>query len=419
MSTTDNHIETLARRAVIAATEFRSVDAATLRGVLLTIADSLENRRDVLLAANAQDLEEARAAGAPRHVLARVEVDSGQITDLARGFRTVADFPSPVESVVNEWVRPNGLQIRQVRVPIGVVGLALESRPRVVADAAALCLKVGNALLVVADAGSRRTSLAFANVIRDAGIPLGLPRDALQIVIADGPQPARDLARATDSVDILIPRGSGAFVADLSRHATVPLLRHLSGDTHLVVDESADLDMALAIAADACFVDPWSCASANTLLLHERIAEAFVWRFAAHPCLKSGEFVLRADRRAAPILDVEPSELSAPEPADRVALRVEVVASVAEAVDRINAHGAHIADTLVTASDASRADFLRRVDSACACVNASPRFANGGEFGMGGDVGFSTDKIHARGPLGLEALTSLRYLLCGKGQVRG
>lgn len=415
----ETSIETLARRAAIAAIEFRSVDAATLRGVLLTIADSLENRRDVLLAANAQDVEEARAAGAPRHVLARLEVDSAQITDMAREFRNLADFPSPVGSVVNEWVRPNGIQIRQVRVPIGVVGLALEHRPRVVADAAALCLKVGNALLVVSDEGSRRTSLAFANVIRDAGIPLGLPRDALQIVIADGPQPARDLSRATGLVDILIPRGSDAFVSDLCRHATVPLLRHLAGDTHLVVDESADLDMALSIAADACLVDPWSCDSANTLLLHERIAEAFVWRFAAHPCLKSGEFTLRADRRAAPILGVEPSGLADPEPADRVTLRVEVVASVAEAIDRINTLGAHIADTIVTSSDASRADFLRRVDSACACVNASPRFASGAEFGMGGDVGFSTDKVHARGPLGLEALTSLRYLLCGKGQVLG
>ena len=414
----ESPIIALARRAALAAPEFRAIDAAGRRALLLTIADTLETRRDAILAANAQDLDEARETGFPTSVVARLEIDRAQYTDLVHRFRTLADFPDPVDGVVNEWVRPNGLQIQQIRVPIGVVGLAIEARPLVVAEAAALCLKIGNALVIVADPISRRTCLAFADTVRDAGITGGLPRDAVQLAIADGPQTARDLARAQGLVDILVPRGTAPYVADIARHATVPVLKHLAGDTHLVVDADADLDMALAIARDACFSSPWSCTASNTILLHAGIAEAMLWKLAAEPPIRSGAFLVLPDERAAAILGMEPVERNAPVPPDRPALRIEIVDAIEEAIARINDLGSHVADCIVTESTDSRASFLRNVDSACTCANASPRFANGDEFGMGGEVGFSTDKIHARGPLGVEALTTLRYLINGKGQVR-
>ena len=414
----ESPIVSLARRAVLAAAEFRAVDASVRPAVLLSAADTLEGRREAILSANAQDLEEARAAGLPESALVRLELDASQFSELVHRFRTLADFPEPVDSVVNEWVRPNGLQIRQVRVPIGVVGLAVESRPLVVATAAALCIRIGNAMVAVADSPSRRTSMALSDAVRDAGVPQGLPRDAVQLAIADDPQPARDLARAQGLVDILVPRGGAAFVADIARHATVPILKHLAGDSHTYVDASADLDMALEILRDACFAEPWSCAASNTILLHENIAEALLWKLAAEPAVRGGQFAIRPDARAAAILAVEAVERSAPEPADRPSLRIEVVSGTEEAIARINDLGSHVADAIVTESTESREAFLRFVDSACDCVNASPRFANGDEFGMGGEVGFSTDKIHARGPLGLESLTTLRYAISGKGQVR-
>lgn len=413
----DSPILSLARRAALAAAEFRAVDTDGRRAILLSAAETLESRREAILAANAQDLEESRAAGRPASTLARLGIDPAQYSQLVHRVRTLADFPEPVGSVVNEWVRPNGVQIRQVRVPIGVVGIAVEARPLVVANAAALDLKIGNALVAVADSLSRRTALALCDAMRDGGIASGLPRDALQLAIADDPQSVRDLARADGLVDILVPRGSAAFVADIARHATVPVLKHLAGDGHLFVDASANLDMALTLLRDACFAEPWSCTSADTVLLHGAVAEAMLWRLAAEPPVRSGAFALRPDARAAAILGTEPVERTAPEPADRPSLRIEVVDSVEEAIARINDFGAHVADAIVTESTESRSSFLRYVDSACDCVNASPRLAAGDEFGMGGEVGFSTDKIHARGPLGLEALTTMRYLLVGKGQV--
>lgn len=415
----DTPILSLARRAALAAAEFRAVDTAGRRAILLSAAETLESRRDAILAANAQDAEEARAAGRPASTLARLVIDPAQYAELVHRVRTLADFPEPVGSVVNEWVRPNGVQIRQVRVPIGVVGLAIEARPLVVANAAALNLKIGNALVAAADTLSRRSALALCDAMRDGGIARGLPRDALQLAIADDPQTMRDLARADGLVDILVPRGSPAFVADISRHASVPVLKHLAGDGHLYVDASANLDMALVLLRDACFADPWSCTSSNTILLHKDVAEALLWRLAAEPEVRGGDFALRPDERAAAILGVSPVERTAPEPADRPSLRIEVVDDVEEAIVRINDLGAHVADAIVTENTASRASFLRHVDSACDCVNASPRLAGGDEFGMGGEIGFSTDKIHARGPLGLEALTTMRYLLVGKGQVPG
>lgn len=414
----DSPILTLARRAALAAAEFRSLDTAARRALLLTIADTLETRRDAILAANAQDLAEARESGHPASDIAALELDRSGFSSLVHRFRTLADFPEPVGSVVNEWVRPNGLQIRQIRVPIGVVGLTVEARPLVVAEAAALCIKIGNALVIVIDPASRRTGLALADTVRDAGANGGLPRDAIQLVVADGPQTARDLARAQGLVDILVARGSAPFVADISRHATVPVLKHLAGDTHLVVAGDANLDMALAIARDACFADPWSCTTSNTLLLHANIAEALLWKLAAETPIRSGDILVRPDERAAAILGMAPCERTEPVPADRPALRVEVIDDLDAAVARINDLGAHVADAIVTENPAARAAFLRNVDTACACANASPRFANGDEFGMGGEVGYSTDKIHARGPIGLEALTTLRYLVTGKGQIR-
>ncbi len=413
-------ITSLARCGVAATTEFRDLPQEGRRAVLLAVADALESRADVLLAANAEDVAEAAGRGRAPAFLSRLALTAADIADLVHKYRNLADTPSPVGETVHSWVRHSGIQIEQVRAPIGVVGLALESRPAVIAEAAALCIKIGNALLVAADSVARRTSLGLANAVRDAGIPLGLPTSAIQVVIADTPQSARELARAQGLVDIVIPRGSPDFVADITRHATVPVLKHLEGDTHVYLDASAPPEESLGVVREACLAEPDLCTSANTLLVHTSVAEAVLPALAREPAVKSGACRLCPDARAAAILGVpecdpaQPAESAAPGPEEAFPLRIELVDSVQEAVERINRSGDHIADTVLASDDGVKDLFLREVDSACVCVNVSPLFADGNEFGMGGDIGFSTDKIHARGPLGLEALTSLRYQISGK-----
>jgi glutamate-5-semialdehyde dehydrogenase len=330
-------------------------------------------------------------------------------------FRTIADLKDPIGEQVSRWIRPNGLEIVRVRVPIGVVGVAFESRPHVVANAAALCLKVGNALLLVGDNDARRTGEALVAAIHAGGERKGLPPDAVQAVFSDDPATYRDLARMQGLVDVLLPRGGRNFVDDIVDYASVPVLKHLGGACHVYVDASARVEMAAEIIRDGRCNEPYACNSADTVLIHRSIAATFV------PALTASGFCrrvrLRVDDEARALLPQDAA--TAHDPDAELDLTLAIVRDVEEAIERVNRDGSHVADAIVAEDGDTSERFLREVDSACVLVNASPRFADGGEFGMGAEIGFSTDKLHARGPLGLEELTSTKYLVEGKGQVRG
>ncbi len=409
----------LAERAAAASRELLALTSRRKRALLAAIADSLESREDEILSANTTDLAEARARGRARSCIERLEITSARFNALVRAFQTIADLNDPIGEQISRWIRPNGLEIVRVRVPIGVVGVAFESRPHVVANAAAICLKIGNALLFVGDLDARRTSEALLSAIQEGGRAKGLPADAIQAVFSDDPSVYRELARMQGLVDVLIPRGSRNFVADLVDHASVPVLKHLDGCCTLFVDETAKLEMAFRILRDARCNEPYACNSVGVVLLHTGIAASFLGQLAASTFCQ--RVLLSLDASAETFRPATPDAFSAagggPEAAD-LELRIVVVRDVREAVLFINRHGAHVSDAIVTEDDTSSALFSREVDSACVCINASPRFADGGEFGMGAEIGFSTDKLHARGPLGLEELTSTKYLVQGKGQVR-
>lgn len=406
-------IRPLAERAAAASRALLALAPRRKRALLASIADTLEARHDAILAANAADLADARARGRAPGCVERLEISPVRFNGLVRAFRTIADLHDPIGEQISRWIRPNGIEIVRVRVPIGVVGVAFESRPHVVANAAALCLKIGNALLLVGDLDARRTGEALVAAIQAGGETKGLPPDAIQAVFSDDPSAYRELARMQGLVDVLIPRGGRAFVADIVDFATVPVLKHLDGDCSLFVDRSARVEMAIEILRDARCNEPYACNSAGTLLLHRDIAAPVLAALAQDDVLPRRVRVLPEPTAK----DLLPTGKAAACEGD-LELTVAVVADVQEAIERINREGSHVSDVIVTEDDAASDLFLREVDSACVCVNASPRFADGGEFGMGAEIGFSTDKLHARGPLGLEELTSTKYLVQGKGQVR-
>lgn len=420
-------IRCLAERAADAARALLALTPQRKRALLNAMAEALEAQHAEILSANTADLAAARARGRPAGFVERLEITPARLNAIVRAFRTIADLNDPIGEQINRWIRPNGLEIVRVRVPIGVVGVAFESRPQVVANAAALCLKLGNALLLAGDLDARRTSEALLQAIQAGGTPKGLPPDALQAVFSDDPAVFRELARMQGLVDLLIPRGSRAFVADLVDHATVPVLKHLDGCCTLYVDEGAAVEMALDILRDARCHEPYACNSVGRVLLHPAAAPAFLQALGKRAFCRRVRLTLDAAARAlldpealpAPVPDAKQAPTAAsPEVAAELPLEIGIVRDLGDAICRINAQGSHVADAIVTEDDERSNRFLREVDSACVCVNASPRFADGGEFGMGAEIGFSTDKLHARGPLGLEELTSTKYLVRGKGQTR-
>ena len=408
-------IRVLAERAAAASRELLALPPRRKRTLLASLADAIEARQEEILAANAADLADARDRGRAASCVERLEITPARFNALVRAFRTIADLNDPIGEQISRWIRPNGLEIVRVRVPIGVVGVAFESRPHVIANAAALCLKIGNALLLVGDLDVKRTGEALLAAIHEGGQARGLPADAVQAVFSDDPATYRDLARMQGLVDVLIPRGGRTFVADIVDHATVPVLKHLDGCCTVYVDKTANVKMALEILRDARCNEPYACNSTGSLLLHTDVAAAFLQAFAADRLVRCDHLRLHLDPMAESLL---PAEVVKQAVKGDLELNIAVVADVLEAITLVNRYGSHVSDAIITEDDATSDIFLREVDSACVCVNASPRFADGGEFGMGAEIGFSTDKLHARGPLGLEELTSTKYLVQGKGQIR-
>jgi glutamate-5-semialdehyde dehydrogenase len=416
-SSSQDSFESVAVRAREAAHELALAARATKDTALRSMADALVAATGEVLAANAEDVSTARTNHTPEALVDRLLLDEARVAAMAQGLRDVADLPDPVGEVVRGSRLPNGLELRQVRVPFGVVGIIYEARPNVTADAAGLCLKSGNAVLLRGSSSARLTNLAVVSVLRSAAASTGLPADAVQLVPGEGHEAAKALMRARGLVDVLIPRGGAGLIASVVEESTVPVIETGVGNCHVYVDRSADLDRALAIVLNAKTHRPSVCNAAESLLVHASVAEAFVPRVVT--ALQDAGVTVHGDEAFAACEGVLPVT---EDDHRREYLSLDISASVVPDLDAAVAHirrysSGHTEAIVTDSQDAARR-FTAAVDSAAVMVNASTRFTDGAEFGFGAEIGISTQKLHARGPMGLPEMTSTKYVVTGDGHVR-
>ena len=409
----------LGRRAKAAARELARLSAERKNAGLLAMADALAAHREPILAANALDVNAAQAAGLSGAMIDRLRLDEKRLKAMADGVRAVAALDDPVAETIRAWTRPNGLAINKVRVPIGVVGIIYESRPNVTSDAAVLCTKTGNAAILRGGSESLRSNLAIAEALRDGATQAGLPADSVLLVPHADREAVRLLAEMDRYVDMIVPRGGQSLIETVVRHARMPVIKHYHGVCILYVDRAADPEMAERILLNAKCQRPGVCNAVETLLVHRDIADDFLPRAAA--ALWDASVELHGDETARRLLGdrvVTATEEDWTTEYLDLKLAVRVVDSLDEAVSHIETHGSHHSDAIVTADETRAERFLNEVDSATVYWNASTRFTDGGEFGFGAEIGISTDKLHARGPMALEELTTYKYVIRGTGQVR-
>jgi glutamate-5-semialdehyde dehydrogenase len=410
-------IPELGRRAKAASRVLATASTAAKDDALRAAADLLVARAAEVLDANAADVARAEAEGVSATVVDRLRLTEARIEGMAGGLRQVAALADPVGEVLDGWVRPNGLRIERVRVPLGVVAVIYENRPNVTSDAAGLCLKSGNAAFLRGSSGAIRSNIAVAALLREAVAKAGLPADAVVLVEDTSREGAIEFMRQRDSIDCLVPRGGPSLIRSILEHATVPYVIDGDGNCHVYVDATADLDVAARIVVNAKTQRPSVCNAAETLLVHDAVADEFLPRVAA---LLEGVELLGDERTRAlvPGAGVADDEAYATEFLD-LRLAVRVVPSIDEAIDHIARFGSGHSEAIVTRSLEAADRFTREVDAAAVLVNASTRFVDGEEFGFGAEIGISTQKLHARGPMGLRELTTAKYVVRGSGQTRG
>jgi glutamate-5-semialdehyde dehydrogenase len=420
MATTTLSVTDICLAAQRAARELATLGSGVKDAALRAIADALEERTPEILEANARDLEAGRASGLSAALMDRLALDAGRVAAMADGVRTIAALPDPVGEVVDGHRLPNGLDMRKVRVPLGVVAVVYEARPNVTIDAAALALKSGNAIVLRGSSSAAHSNAVLASVAGQAAAEAGLPEGALALVAGGGREELAELATQTGVVDLIIPRGGEGLKAALKGVATVPVIYAASGNCHVFVDATADLEAAVAIAVNAKVQRPGVCNSAETLLVHSDAAADYLPR--ALRALHDEGVELRVDDRAAAHAGGVPVVSAVEEDWDTeflaLVLAVKVVDSAQEAIDHINAHGSGHSEAILTRDTAAARAFQLGVDAACVYVNASTRFTDGGEFGMGAEIGNSTQKLHARGPIGLRELCTFKYVVEGDGHIR-
>ena len=410
-------VSALGRRARLASRRLASASAAEKDAALLTAADLLLERTPEILAANAADIERAAAGGMEPGPLDRLRLTDDRIAGMADGLRKVAALADPVGELLDGWVRPNGLEIQRVRVPLGVVAIIYENRPNVTSDAASLCLKSGNAALLRGSGSALRSNVAIAGVLREALQKTGLPEDGVVLVEDTAHETAVELMQLTELVDCLIPRGGHELIQSVREHATVPVVIDGDGNCHVYVDAAADLDEALEIVVNSKTNRPSVCNAAESIVVHDAVADTFLPRVCSALAEQNVE-LLGDDRARAlwPTMGVATDDDFARE---FLALRVTVAVagSLDEAIAHVNRFGSGHTEAIVTGDlDAARR-FTGEVDAAVVIVNASTRFTDGERFGFGAEIGISTQKLHARGPMGLRELTTYKYVMWGDGQV--
>lgn len=387
---------------------------------LLAIADALESRMDEILAANSVDVKKAEENGTRKAMIDRLTLTPERIKGIADGVREVKALNDPIGEVTGMWTRPNGLQIGRKRVPMGVIAIIYEARPNVTVDAAVLCLKTSNVSVLRGGSEAIASNTAIMRIMQDAAYGAGIPEGALNIIEDTSRETATALMKMNGYIDMLIPRGGKGLIKSVVENATVPVVETAAGNCHVYVDSEADFDMAEKIVMNAKVQRPSVCNAAETLLIDEAAADTFVPRI--FTALKAANVEIRADEKALAIysdgIEKATEEDYYTEYNDYI-LAVKVVSGLDEAIAHINKYNTKHSEAIVTDSYEKSQRFLNEVDAAAVYVNASTRFTDGFEFGFGAEIGISTQKMHARGPMGLEALTSVKYVVYGNGQVRG
>ena len=408
----------MAQRAKRAGRKLAGTGTGIKNAALLAMADALTAQEAVLLDANAADVAAGKERGLSAALVDRLTLNPARIAAMAEGLRQIAALPDPVGQIIDGGRQASGLDIQRIRVPLGVIGIIYESRPNVTADAAGLCLKSGNAVILRGGSEAFRSNVAIARLLRTAGERAGLPEGSLQFIETTDRQAATDLMQATGYVDLLIPRGGESLKKNILANATVPVLTALGGNCHVYVDAGADLQMAADIAFNAKVSRPSVCNALETLLVHSEEAESLLPNLGKR--LKAANVEIRGCERTRQSLPdaLEATELDWQTEYLSFTLAVRVVNSLDEALDHIAQYGTGHSEAIITENYANSERFLREVDAACVYVNASTRFTDGAEFGMGAEVGISTQKLHARGPIGLQQLTTYKTLIRGAGQIR-
>ena len=405
-------------QAVQASRALARLSSRRKNSILQAMADELEASRALIQQANAKDMEAGREAGLSDAMLDRLELTDKRIDGMIKGLRSIVALKDPVGSRISRWIRPNGLVIQKIRVPIGVIAIIYESRPNVTCDAASLCIKTSNAVILRGGKEAIHSNLAIAEAMMAGGKKKGLPDHSIQVVGTTDRDAVRELVQMEGRVDVAIPRGGEGLIRAVAEQARIPVIKHYKGICNLYVDRSANIDMALEITENAKCQRPGVCNAIETLLVDEKIASQFLPAVAEK--LRARNVELRGDAAARAIVPdmKEASEQDWYEEYLDLILAIRVVPDVQAAVEHINKYGSHHSDAIVANDEGVQKTFTQEVDSATVYVNASTRFTDGGEFGMGAEIGISTDKLHARGPMGLEELTTYKFVISGEGQIR-
>lgn len=424
MNTPDmaTYMANLGRAARHASHDMARASTATKNRALQQLAHEIDRNRSLVLTANGQDLASAHSAGLDSAFIDRLTLTPERIDAMVEGLAQIIALPDPVGEISELRQRPSGIQVGRMRVPLGVIGIIYESRPNVTVDAAALCLKAGNAAILRGGSEAIHSNRTLAALMSESLARTGLPPSAVQLVSMTDRAAVDYLIRDRESVDVIIPRGGRSLIEHISTEARVPVIKHLDGICHVYIDDSADVDMAVRVADNAKTQRYAPCNTLETLLVHEAIAPEVLPRLGSIYRMKQVE--LRVDEHGARLLqEAQIDSVPATEDDWRTEylapiLAIRVVKSLDEAIAHINEYGSHHTDSIITQNHAHGMRFLREVDSASVMINASTRFADGFEYGLGAEIGISTDKLHARGPVGLEGLTSQKYVVFGHGEIR-
>jgi len=411
-------ISNIGKNAKSASRELAKLSTRKKNSILESMAEALENDREFIKQENAKDLDNGYKNGLSSSLLDRLELTDNRINSMINGIYDVIALNDPVGEQISAWDRPNGLHIKKVRSPIGVICIIFESRPNVTCDAAVLCFKTSNAVILRGGKEAIFSNLAIANSLKKGGVLKGMPEDAIQLIPTTDREAIKILCRMTDHIDLIMPRGGEGLINAVAEMSLVPVIKHYKGLCHTFVDFECDLEMALLIAENAKCQRPGVCNAMETLLVHEKIADEFLPNICKK--FKDNGVEIRGDKYTHEIC----SDIILADDKDwhteylDLIISIRVVKNIDEAIEHINFYGSSHSDAIVTDNKESSKKFLAEVDSSSVYVNASTRFTDGAEFGMGAEIGISTDKLHARGPMGLEELTTYKFIIEGKGQIR-
>jgi glutamate-5-semialdehyde dehydrogenase len=412
-------VRRMARRAQEASRPLARLSTAKKNKALLAMAESLEKNREGLIKENRKDLAAGERAHLSSSLMDRLRLTPSVIRGMAEGLREVARLPDPVGEVVRMWKRPNGLTVGRMRIPLGVIGIIYESRPNVTADASGLCLKSGNSVILRGGSEAFHSNQAIGQILRKVLAEAGLPEEAIQIFPHTEREAIREMLQLEGDIDLIIPRGGENLIRFVTRHSKIPVIKHYKGVCHIFVDETADLEMARRVCLNAKVQRPGVCNAMETLLVHEKVASRFLPK-AARDLQKEG-VELRGcfqTKKILPHIKEAREEDWSQEYLDLI-LSIKVVKGIEEAVEHIARYGSSHTEAIITSDYRNAQRFLREVNSSCVLVNASTRFNDGFELGLGAEIGISTSKLHAFGPMGLEELTATKFIVYGEGQIRG